>query len=368
MHVQQRRIRRSPLRWSKGQEHQGSVPQGDCYGRLLHTLGGAAAVDAAAVPRKVDKCTVLSATVNQEAIDRIVTDTEWINDDGMDALSQLVHHCSGRASDCILLGPYPTATIWQIAEEEEKFQQQLSTDAGSADAAKGAVVICDSSSEDCCLEDGGGTADAGAGAASGRDSDSEDSMQIIGERRSSYSADRKCLTKAAAAMAPTAANRVLTTVGVVNVSKTHWLAFSTLLHSSGVQLVFYEPMSQTTGRGSYNGTFNGSTTTELPLDVYSPKYPGAKLVALLDWHCRAWQCQAGTRVSLNIVHTAQQTSDGWTCGRWAIDNLAALLDNPTSPVLSRKFIDVRQRVMRLVKALAVPKYRQHFPEQSGNRA
>ena len=65
-------------------------------------------------------------------------------------------------------------------------------------------------------------------------------------------------------------------------------------------------------------------------------YPAAtvqQLHIVAAWHCSAWGCAEGAQVTVSIIGTGQQVEDGWMCGRWAVANMGAWLNNSDEPQL-----------------------------------
>jgi hypothetical protein len=167
----------------------------------------------------------------------------------------------------------------------------------------------------------------------------------------------------------------------------HWLAFQCELTSSRfststtnssstctrssrmavdtVRLTFYEPMMMSAGTVSSAATYNQGQLTFKYRSSIPSSYPPQRMVMLAEWHCKAWGCSDGTPVLIVVQETHQQ-HDHWSCGQWAVDNLAAIWESraqpaaaataaaAAAPVFEMQLVAVQQRVRWLMVAATTP--------------
>jgi hypothetical protein len=118
------------------------------------------------------------------------------------------------------------------------------------------------------------------------------------------------------------------TVGIIDVGM-HWIVATCQHHAepSDTQLIMtvYDSLGQAE-KFQWRGHWTGSTVEwyQQPCSLMV-----AQLSALLKFNADAWQLPAGQQVAVVYHRIAQQdlATDRWSCGRWAVVNLATVLWN-----------------------------------------
>ena len=176
-----------------------------------------------------------------------------------------------------------------------------------------------------------------------------------------------------AAAAMLRAQQQVCTVGVLTVKPstgrlsmgTHWVSFACAWTDAGVTMRVFDSMVVSTSRKRSRGTYTDQGSVRYDVLKRMPSaYPAQRLERLADWHCTAWACPPGTRVEVLVQGTGQQ-GDGWACGRWAVANVAALLDSFDSPDWLRD----NEQVLQLSRQLMVAAcHATALPQTSSNLA
>jgi hypothetical protein len=118
------------------------------------------------------------------------------------------------------------------------------------------------------------------------------------------------------------------TMGIINVGM-HWVVAtcqrSAAPSAAQLTMTVYDSIGQA-GQLQWQGRWNGSTVDchEQPSSLMRPP-----LSALLKFAADAWELPAGQQVAVVYHQLAQQdlVTDNWSCGRWAVVNLATVLWN-----------------------------------------
>ena len=186
-------------------------------------------------------------------------------------------------------------------------------------------------------------------------------------------------TPQGAAEALGSAPQPVRTVGVLNVAPgvdetalgSHWVAFACSLINNVMTLSVIDSSLPDFGVICYKST--GYTPNNADGDPVSFNvkwmphwYPHSRLESLAQWHCAAWGCLQGAQVEVLVQGTEQQKAyDDWSCGRWAVANVAALLDSFECP---RWEMDL-DKVLTMSRQLMVAACHQGLlPQHSNNLA
>jgi hypothetical protein len=118
------------------------------------------------------------------------------------------------------------------------------------------------------------------------------------------------------------------TMGIINVGM-HWVVAtcqrSAVPSAAQLTMTVYDSIGQS-GQLQWQGRWNGSTVDwhQQPSSLMVPP-----LSTLLKFAADAWQLPAGQQVAVVYHQLAQQdlATDDWSCGRWAVVNLATVLWN-----------------------------------------